>query len=369
MTPRQRMFNVIAHKPTDRLPFSTYNCHAFAWGTHRDAPGYGPILEKIDSTSVACLCKVSARAVSETSTLETHQRIEGADTCTTITWHTPLGPLTRVTRKPANQPGMCVKHYLEDARDVEKYLSVPYAPARWDVSTAVAQAQEVGEKGVAYLSYSDPFYDVSELFDQEDFAIRTATEFDFIRSLVAFRFERVFHDLKLLLEVLTPFKTPFLFYSAGPERATPPLLSPEVFRRLVVPYQTRLVGLIHEFGNPVSLHCHGRVREVFPHILACGFDVREPLEPPPQGNIDLKGLREAAGERMALMGYIQDQDFYLLTEEEMRGKVREIATLVGKDTGAICCPTATPFQHPPTSKYVANYVAFLAEAEAAGKMP
>lgn len=359
------MFNAIARRPVDRLPFSTYNCHPFAWGAHQNAPGYGPILEKIAGTSCGCLCKVSARAVRETPDFETHHRVEGTDTYTTITWHTPLGPLTRVTRKPADQPGMCVEHYLEDARDVEKYLSVPYVPARWDVSTAVAYAQEVGEKGVAYLSYGDPFYDVSELFDQEDFAVRTATDFDFIQSLVAFRFERAFNDMKLLLEALVPFETPFLFYTAGPERATPPLLSPEVFHRLVVPFQRRLVGLIHEFSYPVSLHCHGRVREVFPHILACGFDVLEPLEPPPQGNIDLKGLREAAGERIALMGYIQDQDFYLLTGTEMRGRVRDIAALVGQDTGYICCPTATPFQHPPTSKYVANYVAFLAEAEAA----
>jgi len=365
MTPRQRMFNAIARKPVDRLPFSTYNCHPFAWGAHRGAPGYGPILEKIEGTSVTCLCKVSARSVREGSDFETHHRAEGADTYTTVTWRTPLGPLTRVTRRPADQPGMCVKHYIEDARDVERYLSVPYAPARWDVEVAVAHAQEAGEKGVAYLSYSDPFYDVSELFDQEDFAVRTATEFDFIRSLTDFRFERIFNDLKLLLEALRPFETPFLFYTAGPERATPPLLSPDAFRRLVVPYQRRLVDLIHEFGYPVSLHCHGRVREVFPHALRCGFDALEPLEPPPQGNIDLAGLREAAGDRIALMGYVQDQDFYLLTEAEMRGHVREIAALVGRDTGYICLPTATPFQHPPTATYVTNYVAFLDEAEKA----
>lgn len=91
MTPRQRAFNAIARKPVDRLPFSTYNCHPFAWGAHRGAPGYGPILEKIDSTSVACLCKVSVRAIRGDTDFETHRRVEGTDTYTTVTWHTPLG--------------------------------------------------------------------------------------------------------------------------------------------------------------------------------------------------------------------------------------------------------------------------------------
>ena len=252
-------------------------------------------------------------------------------------------------------------------QDVERYLSVPTVPAQWDVSNTLVCAEEVGEKGVSYVSYGDPFYEVSDLFDQEEFAIWTATEFDFIRKLVDFAFERVYGDLKRLLDALAPCGRRLLFYTAGPERATPPLLSPEVFRQLVAPYQARLVGLIHEYGYPVSLHCHGRVREILPYALECGFDVLEPIEPPPQGNIDLEGLREAAGGRIALMGYMQDQDFYLLTEAEIREQVRGIAALVGRDTGYICCPTCTPFQHPPTEAYVSNYLAFLDEAEKAGK--
>lgn len=366
MTPKQRMFNAISRKPVDRFPFCTYNCHPFTWGAHQGAPGYGPILEKIAHTSAGCLCKTSVRTVSQRSEFETDQRMVGDDSYTTVTWHTPKGPLTQVTRKPADQPSMCVKPYITEPDDVEKYLSVAYVPAQWDVSLAVKHAQEIGEKGVAYLDYGDPFYQVSDLFDQEDFAIQLMTEFDFIHSLVEFRFERLYNDLKRLLEALAPFNTSFLFYTVGPERATPPLTSPEIFRRLVVPYQKRFVELIHNYGYPVSLHCHGRVREVFPYILACGFDVLEPIEPPPQGNYDLKDLRKAAEGKIALLGYVQDQDFYLRPEEQIRNHVQAIADLIGQDTGYICCPTCTPFQYPPTDTYVTNYIAFLDEAEAAG---
>ena len=363
MEPRDRMFAAIGREPVDRFPFSTYNCHPFAWGAHLGEPAYEPILRKIDETSAGCLCKTSARAKTARSAHSSETRTEGDTSYTTVTWHTPKGPLTRVTRTPAGQPGMCVKPYIVEPVDVERYLSVTYELVRWDVSTAVEHATELGPKGIAYLGYGDPFYHVSDLFDQEDFAIRVITEPDFIRQLVDAEFERVRGNLQTMLEALAGHDVPFLFYTAGPERATPPLLSPDVFERLVVPYQTKLVNLIHDAGYPASLHCHGRVRDVLPHAITCGYDVIEPLEPPPQGDIELKDLREVAGDRIALMGYVQDQDFYLLSEAEMRGRIHEITTCIGDSSGYICCPTCTPFQYPPTEAYVRNFVAFLDEAD------
>jgi hypothetical protein len=260
---------------------------------------------------------------------------------------------------------MCVKPYITGPEDVERFLSVTYEPVGWDVTTAVAHATEAGPKGIAYLAYGDPFYQVSDLFDQEDFAIRVATEYDFIRQLVDAEFERISGSLSSLLEALSGYEVPFLFYTAGPERATPPLLSPDVFRDLVVPYQKRLVAAIHDAGYLASLHCHGRVRDILPHAISCGYDVIEPLEPPPQGDILLTELRAAAGDRIALMGYVQDQDFYLLAEAEMRDRIREIRDTVDGATGYVCCPTCTPFQYPPTETYVRNFVAFLDEADQA----
>jgi len=353
------MFNAIAHKPVNRFPFCTYNCHPFEWGEHKNDPGYRPIFKKIEENPVGYLCKISATTINKTLEVEPHKRIEGGGTYTKNIWKTPLGTLIQTIRKPEDQPEMCVEPFIKNESDVKKYLSVPYISAQWDISRVVSSVRDVGEKGIVYISFNDPFYFISYLFDQEEFVIKAFTEFDSIKYLVDFQFERIYNDLKFLLDVLVPFGMPLLFYTAGPELATPPLHSPDVFRRLIVPYQTRLVELIHSYGYPVSLHCHGRVRDVFPYILECAFDVLEPIEPPPQGDMDLEELRKAAGGGIALMGYIQDQDFYLLREDEIREKIRLITEFIGKDTGYICCPTCTPFQHPPSEIYIKNYLAFL----------
>ena len=365
-TPRETLLAAIGRRPAGGFCFSTYNCHPFAWGPHAAEPGYRPILEAIDRAAAACLCKVSATRRGGLEPRVSQSR-EGSTLVTTAKLATPRGELIRVTRTPPGQPSMCVRHFVQDDADVERYLSLgrDAKSVSWDVAELLRRAREIGERGLPYLDYTDPFYEVSELFDQEDFIIRCATEAGVIEELVRASHERVLGELRSLLAALKGSGQRFLFYTAGPERATPPLLPPAAFERFVVPYQRELVALIHSAGHPVSLHCHGRIRKVLDAALECGYDVIEPLEPPPQGDIGLEELLGSVGDRAALLGYMQDQDLHRLDPEEIRDRVRRIRLTVGARPGFVCAPTCTPFQFPPSPRYVASYVAFLEEAAAA----
>lgn len=365
MTPRERMLRAIDRQDVDRLPVCTYNFHPFSGSPHLNEPGYAPMLNAVRETGAGCLCKVRYRRLGS-SPISARAWREGSSAYKETTWQTPLGALTRIDRTPEGQPGMCVKAFVADDGDIEKFLSTPVENAVFDVTPAVSLAREIGEQGLAYIHYGDPFYRVADLFDGEDLAIRIATDRERFGRMVAFAFEQIRVDVVQLLDALSAFDEPFLFFCVGPELATPPMVSPDVFRDLVVPYQTQLVDLIRDRGYRVSLHCHGRVREVFPYVLQCGFDVVEPLEPPPQGNIDLETLRIIAEDQIALMGYVQDQDFYLLSEAAIRDRVRGICALMAGQRGYICCPTCTPFQYPPSDVYVKNYAAFLKTAEEYG---
>ena len=175
MTQQQIMFNAIARKPVSRFPFCTYNCHPFEWGEHKNDPDYSKILKKAEEISVGCLCKISAAIINKTLQVESHKRIKGRETYTKNIWKTPLGILTQTIRKPEDQPEMCVEHFIKNKSDVQKYLSVRYIPAQWDISRVVSSVREVGEKGIAYISFNDPFYHVSELFNNEEFIIKVFT--------------------------------------------------------------------------------------------------------------------------------------------------------------------------------------------------
>lgn len=366
MTPQQRMLAAIRGEPVDRLPFATYNCHPFSWGEHAACAGYGPILEAVRRTGAGMLCKVHAKSVGGLPEANLARKIEARQEVTTAVLETPKGLLRRVHRKPLGQPARCVEHYLKTEEDVDKFLSIQPAPVRWNIDDLLARCKEIGPAGVAYLDYPDPFGDIVSLFDQEDFLIRVRTDPGSLITLIEQAFQRTQEALRRLLELLSGPRPPVLFYTCGPELATPPLTGPDVFARMVTPHQSRLVSMIHEYGFPASLHCHGRVRQVLGEILKCGFDLLEPIEPPPQGDVELSRLRALAGQRMALAGYVQDQDLHTATPEKVRNHVAAIVAAVGRDTRYIATPTCTPFDFPPKPTFVANYVAFLEAAAELG---
>jgi len=369
VSPAERMWAAVRGEPADRLPFATYNCHGFSWGGHAACPEYAPILEAIRRTGAGMLCKLRARRAGGMPAPQVARAVEGDQELTTETLATPGGTLRRVFRNRRGQPARCVEHYLKTDADVESFLSLRPEPVRWEIDELLAMVGEIGRAGVAYLDYRDPFGSVAGLFDQEDFLIRIHTDPAPVMALIERAFRTTRDELHALLEVLSGPRPNVLFYTCGPEWATPPLMRPELFARVVTPYQSPLVAMIHEHGFPVSLHCHGRVRLALPEILKCRFDVLEPIEPPSQGDIDLGELRAAVGDQMALMGYVQDQDFFTATPQRMRDHVARIVAAIGRGAAArryIATPTCTPFAFPPPPQYVANYVAFLEAAAELG---
>jgi uroporphyrinogen-III decarboxylase len=141
------------------------------------------------------------------------------------------------------------------------------------------------------------------------------------------------------------------------------MMSPALYARLVTPYLRRLIRLAHDGGMLTALHCHGRVREVFPEILRTGADLLEPIEPPNQGNIPLAELMRQAHGRICLMGHIQDQEFYTASPGFMTKRVEQIAKVVRGRTGYIMSPTCTPFEFPCSEIYRRNYLEWLEAAE------
>jgi uroporphyrinogen-III decarboxylase len=67
-------------------------------------------------------------------------------------------------------------------------------------------------------------------------------------------------------------------------------LSPEAYRRLVIPYERRLVAALHAADPeaPVYLHTCGALADRLELALESGYDGIECLDPPPLGNVRLE---------------------------------------------------------------------------------
>jgi uroporphyrinogen-III decarboxylase len=141
------------------------------------------------------------------------------------------------------------------------------------------------------------------------------------------------------------------------------MMAPAMFATLVTPYQKRLIAQIHEAGFPASIHCHGRVRDVIDEVIKTGADVLEPIEPPDQGDMTLQELFDKAGDRLCVMGHIQDQELHYVPPGTMTKWVEGLARIANGRTGYVMTPTCTPFQHPATDTFQRNYEEWILAAD------
>ena len=380
MTRRERMLAAIRREPVDRVPYATYNLHPYGGGTqsyesdgvrpesspHLSDPTYAPLLESVRRQAGAYI-KTSATGLGEGLTQATPDQVKttiegsGDERMRTSVLRTPRGDLTAIARIPAGRPGMTVKHYLKDDDDIDKLMSIPYEPPVFDTSATRAVFDDCGDRAVVCVVYPEAMHAIGSLFDFEDFCIQCATELPKILRMIEWAQERCVANMRRLCEACQGMEVVLL--TGGPEICTPPMMSPELFAKLVTPYLTELVEITHEAGLYAGIHCHGRVREVFPEMIKTGADLLEPIEPPDQGNIALRELLAQARGRICVMGHIQDQELYWAPPGFMTARVEAIAKVANGRTGYIMSPTCTPFDLPCTPTYQRNYLEWMEAAE------
>jgi len=361
------MFAALAHRPVDRMPFSTYNLHPFS-PDHANDPWPRTLLRLV-SEKAGMLCKCSARqrrpGPDQHGGGYLEAKTEHTPEHTTITrvLRTPKGDLRSVTVKPKDQPALTTEHFIKSDEDIDRYMSLPFEAEDYDISGVLELERNLGDAGMVYVRYADPMHDAAVLFDFNDFAVRCITDMAPVLRLIDFQFERIKAGLANLLAACRGRS--FLFYTGGPEICTPPMMPPRVFGRIVTPYQKRLIQMIHEAGMYASLHCHGKVRAVLDEILACGFDSLEPIEPPPQGDMTLAELFDRADGRLCLIGHIQDQELHYAPPGTLTRRVEDIMRVAQGRTGYVMAPTCTPFQHPAAAVFLRNYAEWIEAASRA----
>ncbi len=267
---------------------------------------------------------------------------------------TPKGELRTTTE---TVDGIHTSYYteplLKDLDDVERILSVPYHFDPPDLAPFFEHRARIGERGLAMVGVSTPMVCVSRMLQFEQFLMWCATERETIVRLVETAFERIYERLKWLLERgVGP-----VFWMGGSEQATPPMMSRPFFEDLVVKYDKQLMDLIHSYGAYVYMHCHGKIGTVFDLILDMGPDLLDPLEPPPDGDLELAEAKQRARGKIVLVGNIEPRDLEFADRATVREKVRRAICEGGKE-GFILKATDTAFA-PLSDRYRDNCIEYI----------
>jgi uroporphyrinogen-III decarboxylase len=107
-------------------------------------------------------------------------------------------------------------------------------------------------------------------------------------------------------------------------------MSPRLFDALVARYDGPLFDLVHEHDCYVHVHCHGRIAGVLDRWADLGADLLDPVEPPPQGDIEMGEAKRQVDAQITLMGNIEFRDLEFATPDEIEEKVRRAIEDGGK---------------------------------------
>jgi hypothetical protein len=286
---------------------------------------------------------------------------EGDQHVTRTVIHTPARDLTSVRSRSDNVMTTWTReHPVKDLDDLRAYLDLPWEPGSPDFRPLRKAWKDLdGTRGLPLVSVGDPICELAELFEFGEFMVHAMTQ---TRAMVAALDRLHERHTETLKRILTGPVGGAVFRICGPEYATPPFLPPELFRLMVTRYDARYVRMIQQAGAFARIHCHGRIRRVLDQIAEMSPDALDPIEPPPDGDIDVGELKAAAGGGICLMGGIELKHLEIRSEQFVEDLVRRTVA-AGKPGGRfVIMPTAAPINIPLSAKTERNYFRFIKTA-------
>ena len=264
--------------------------------------------------------------------------------------------MTELTRRnPEADTLWTVEHLLKNPEDLKAYLELPdeIFAEDVDVTSLVEEDKKLGERGIIMVDTEDPICAAASLFSMEDFTILALTE----RKLFHRLLEKLSRHIQARTEETAKAFPGHLWRIYGPEYATEPYLPPELFKEYVVGYTGPMVEAIQKNGGFARIHCHGRIRAVLDYIVEMGAAAIDPIEPPPQGDVELEYVRREYGKELVLFGNLEIADIENSEPDEFEKIVEKSLRegTSGEGKGFVLMPSSAPNGREITPRMMANY--------------
>jgi len=264
--------------------------------------------------------------------------------------------MTELTRRsPEVDTLWTVEHLLKNPEDLKAYLELPdeIFAEDVDVTSLIEEDRELGESGIIMVDTEDPICAAASLFSMEDFTILALTEQKLFHRLL----EKLSGHIQARTEKTAKAFPGHLWRIYGPEYATEPYLPPHLFKEYVVRYTRPMVEAIAEHGGFARIHCHGRIRAVLDYIVEMGAAAIDPIEPPPQGDVELEYVRRKYGKELVLFGNLEIADIENCEPADFEKVVEKslIDGTSGKGKGFVLMPSSSPTGREITPRMMTNY--------------
>jgi hypothetical protein len=118
-----------------------------------------------------------------------------------------------------------------------------------------------------------------------------------------------------------------------------------------------MVDTIQRHGGYARIHSHGRLKNILPHISSMSPAGLDPVEPPPQGDMELIDVRRQYGGRMVLFGNVEAAWLETLSPAAFEARIAQTLQegTTGPGRGFVLMPSACPYGRTITPSVIANY--------------
>lgn len=149
----------------------------------------------------------------------------------------------------------------------------------------------------------------------------------------------------------------FLFFGEDLGTQHTPLISPELYRRVLKPFHKRYADLAKAFGIPVMVHSCGSSSWAFEDFIDIGVRAVDTLQPE-AANMSPSYLKAKFGGRLAFHGGISTAGVLVTgTPDDVRTMVFETAKLFSRGGGYFLAPTHMIQDNTPVENILAMYQA------------
>ncbi|MCK4887347.1 MAG: hypothetical protein KAS96_08160 [Planctomycetes bacterium] len=378
MNQRQRLMATLQGKPVDRPAVSFYEIGGFASDPNDpdkfnvyNSPSWRPLLQLAEEKTDIIRMKSAVRRHSHEAWdasqknssqnirdefFKIDQYIENNSKFTKTTVNIADKTLTSLTRRdPHLDTIWTLEHLLKNTDDIKAYLQLPddVFHENIDITHLVEEDQALGDKGIIMIDTEDPICAVASLFSMEDFTILAFTEKNLYHQLL----EKVARYIHKRTEKVAEEFPGHLWRIYGPEYVTEPYLPPQLFEEYVVRYTGPMVEMIEKNEGFARIHAHGKIKNILDYIVQMGASAIDPIEPPPQGDVELSYVREKYGKDLVLFGNIEIVDIENTPNNDFKKNVSQalIDGTKGQSRGFVLMPSASPYGRDISKTTMKNY--------------
>jgi len=262
---------------------------------------------------------------------------------------------SRTRRDPDVNTVWTLEHLLKDVDDLKTFLKITLPASDGIVETeAVTQAEAaLGDTGIVMIDTPDPLCLAASLFHMAEYTVIAMTEQSLFHQLL----ERFASSLLPKTEAVARALPGRLWRIFGPEYASPPYLPPQLFQEYVCRYVKPMVEAIQRYGGYARIHSHGNLKAILDDIATMGADGLDPIEPPPQGDVELAYVRQRYGKDLVLFGNLEASDIENLPTEQFSEKIKRALAegTAGSGRGFVLMPSACPYGRELSPLALRNY--------------